>query len=322
MPKKHKFIVKNIEQGLRIDLFLTQKTELGLSRAQVQRIIDQDLVKLNQKIVSAHSKIKENDEVEIEIPALKAVTIAKENIPLDVVFEDQDLIVVNKPRGMVVHPAVGNYSKTLVNALLYHCQDLSGIGGELRPGIVHRLDKDTSGLIVIAKNDLTHQALAKQFQSRKILKKYLALVHGNLKNDEGIIDLEIGRHPKDRKKMFAFDQTTNSKQQTANKNQLSNIKTRSAVTLYKVLNRFEGYSLVELTLKTGRTHQIRVHLNALGHPVVGDPMYGGLKNAFKLKGQLLHSAMLGFIHPRTKEYLEFEALMPTDMLEIISKLQK
>lgn len=310
MPKKHNFIAQSQDLGLRIDLFLTQKKELGLSRAQVQRIIDQDLVKLNQKIASAHSRIKENDEVEIEIPALKTVAIAKENIPLDVIFEDQDLIVINKPRGMVVHPAVGNYSNTLVNALLFHCKDLSGIGGELRPGIVHRLDKDTSGLIVVAKNDLIHQALTKQFQSRKITKKYVALVQGDLKNDEGIIDLEIGRHPKERKKMYAY---TNDQQLT---------KTRSAVTLYKVLKRYEGYSLVELTLKTGRTHQIRVHLNAIGHPVVGDPMYGGLKNSFKVKGQLLHSALLGFIHPRTKEYMEFKALMPQDMVDIINKLQK
>ncbi len=248
-------------------------------------------------------KVKVNDRITITIPSPKISEVTAEDISLDVIYEDSDLIVVNKPRGMVVHPAAGNYSGTLVNALLAHCKDLSGIGGVERPGIVHRLDKETSGLIVAAKNDLAHNALAKQFKSREVKKEYIALVHGLIKEDEGVVEKKIGRHPKDRKKMAVVKGG------------------RESVSAYNVLERFSNYTLVKVILKTGRTHQIRVHLSSIGHPLVGDRVYGSRHEDFDLSGQMLHAKRLGFIHPRTGKEMLFEAALPKDMEELLRKLR-
>ena len=303
------YVIAQEEEAKRLDSFLSLKKELGLTRSQVQRFIEDGFIKVNKVVAKSSHKLKTDDRVVIEIPPPKKLEVDAENIPLDIVFEDKDLIVINKPRGLVVHPAVGNYSGTLVNALLAHCQDLSGIGGVLRPGIVHRLDKDTSGLIVVAKSDLAHQALANQFKAKEIFKQYLALVHGKLKQAEGIIEANVGRHPRHRKRMAVMG-----------------VGGREATTQYKVINSFsfkeEDYSLVELILKTGRTHQIRIHMNSIGHSIVGDPAYGHRREVFRLTGQLLHSAKLGLTHPRTKKYMEFSADIPGDMERILKILQK
>lgn len=303
------YVIAQEEEAKRLDSFLSLKKELGLTRSQVQRFIEDGFIKVNKVVAKSSHKLKTDDRVVIEIPPPKKLEVDAENIPLDIVFEDKDLIVINKPRSLVVHPAVGNYSGTLVNALLAHCQDLSGIGGVLRPGIVHRLDKDTSGLIVVAKSDLAHQALANQFKAKEIFKQYLALVHGKLKQAEGIIEANVGRHPRHRKRMAVMG-----------------VGGREAITQYKVINSFsfkeEDYSLVELILKTGRTHQIRIHMNSIGHSIVGDPAYGHRREVFRLTGQLLHSAKLGLTHPRTKKYMEFSADIPGDMERILKILQK
>lgn len=303
------YVIAQEEEAKRLDSFLSLKKELCLARSQVQRHIEDGFVKVNKVDAKSSYKLKTDDRVVIEIPPPKILEVAAEKIPLDIVFEDKDLIVINKPRGLVVHPAVGNYSGTLVNALLAHCRDLSGIGGVLRPGIVHRLDKDTSGLIVVAKSDLAHQALAKQFKSKEIFKQYLALVHGKPRPAEGIIESNVGRHPKHRKKMA-----------------IMGVGGREAITHYKVIEGYffkeENYSLVELILKTGRTHQIRIHMNSIGHSIVGDPTYGHRREVFRLTGQLLHSAKLAFTHPRTEKYMEFSADIPEDMERILKILRK
>ena len=303
------YVIAQEEEAKRLDSFLSLKKELGLTRSQVQRFIEDGFIKVNKVVAKSSHKLKTDDRVVIEIPPPKKLEVDAENIPLDIVFEDKDLIVINKPRSLVVHPAVGNYSGTLVNALLAHCHNLSGIGGVLRPGIVHRLDKDTSGLIVVAKSDLAHQALANQFKAKEIFKQYLALVHGKLKQAEGIIEANVGRHPRHRKRMAVMG-----------------VGGREATTQYKVINSFsfkeEDYSLVELILKTGRTHQIRIHMNSIGHSIVGDPAYGHRREVFRLTGQLLHSAKLGLTHPRTKKYMEFSADIPGDMERILKILQK
>ena len=303
------YVIAQEEEAKRLDSFLSLKKELGLTRSQVQRFIEDGFIKVNKVVAKSSHKLKTDDRVVIEIPPPKKLEVDAENIPLDIVFEDKDLIVINKPRSLVVHPAVGNYSGTLVNALLAHCHNLSGIGGVLRPGIVHRLDKDTSGLIVVAKSDLAHQALANQFKAKEIFKQYLALVHGKLQQAEGIIEANVGRHPRHRKRMAVMG-----------------VGGREAITQYKVINSFsfkeEDYSLVELILKTGRTHQIRIHMNSIGHSIVGDPAYGHRREVFRLTGQLLHSAKLGLTHPRTKKYMEFSADIPGDMERILKILQK
>lgn len=303
------YIISKEDPKERLDHYLALKKELELTRSQIQKLIKDGYVEVNKEIPKTHYRIKPDDRIVVSIPVPKELELKPENIPLDIVYEDKDLIVVNKPRGTVVHPAAGNNSGTLVNALLYHCKDLSGIGGVLRPGIVHRLDKNTSGLLVAAKNDFTHQGLAKQFKAKDVFKQYLALVHGEIKQEGGVIEAKVGRHPRHRKKMAVIGPFE------------TKVKGREAITYYKVLERYNNYSLVEITLKTGRTHQIRVHMTFIGHSVVGDPTYGHRREEFKVSGQLLHAAKLGFVHPRTGEYLEFSKKMPEDMEAVVRKLR-
>jgi len=309
-----KFLVNRSQADQRIDLYLTKKG-LGLSRSWIQKLISSSRVKVNDSVVKSSYKIRTGDKIEVTIPKPKPLKIEPERIPLNILYEDRDLIVINKPRGMVVHPGAGVSSGTLVNALLYRCKDLSGIGGVLRPGIVHRLDKDTSGVLVVAKNDFTHLDLSKQFKERSVNKRYIALVKGRVLKEQGKIKASIGRHPVRRKKMAAGVR-----------------RARKAITSYKVLERFKDFTLLEAAPETGRTHQIRVHLAYIGHPIVGDPKYGGRITGYRLQatgykeavaslqGQALHAQALGFIHPRTKEYMEFNAPLPKDMEKVIKSL--
>ena len=260
---------------------------------------------VNKKAVKANYRLKDGDSVNLAIPKPEPLEILPENIPLDIVYEDDDVILINKPKGMVVHPAAGHYSGTLVNALLYHCKDnLSGINGVLRPGIVHRIDMDTTGIIIACKNDNAHQHIAKQLAEHSITRKYVAIVTGNIKDDEGTVDAPIARSKNDRKKM-AVDKDG-----------------KRAVTHYKVLERLNNYTYIECVLETGRTHQIRVHMSYIHHPLLGDEVYSGKKENMKLEGQCLHAKVLGFIHPRTNEYMEFEAPVPDYFNEILRKFRK
>ncbi|MDF2835556.1 MAG: pseudouridine synthase, RluA family, partial [Paenibacillus sp.] len=286
--------------GDRIDKFVVDQLEQagagGISRTQVQDWIKEGAVTVNGRIVKANYKTDEADVVALAIPEAQAADILPEDIPLDIVYEDSDVIVINKPRGMVVHPAPGHSSGTVVNALMYHCKDLSGINGMLRPGIVHRIDKDTTGLLMAAKNDLAHVSLAEQLKEHSVTRKYIALVHGNLPHDQGTVDAPIGRDAADRKLFTVTDRNS-----------------KTAITHFVVLERIGGdYSLLELQLETGRTHQIRVHMKYIGYPLAGDPVYGRNKTV-ALDGQALHAAVLGFTHPRTGERLQFEAPLPEDM---------
>ncbi|SFE40415.1 23S rRNA pseudouridine1911/1915/1917 synthase [Thermoanaerobacter thermohydrosulfuricus] len=290
------------DEGKRIDVFLA--AELDYTRSYIKKLIVDGLVFVNGKTVKPSYKVKENDEVVVNIPEVEKIDVMPENIPLDILYEDDDIIVISKPQGMVVHPAPGNYSGTLVNALLYHCKNLSGINGILRPGIVHRLDKDTSGVMVVAKNDKAHISLSNQIKERSVFKKYVAIVEGVIKDEAGEIEAPIGRHPVDRKKMAVIEEG------------------RYALTLYKVLERFKENTLVEAVIKTGRTHQIRVHMAYIGHPVVGDPVYGFKKQKFKLEGQALHSRVLGFMHPTKGVYMEFEAPLPEYFVRLIEILRR
>jgi len=290
------------DEGKRIDVFLA--AELDYTRSYIKKLIVDGLVFVNGKAVKPSYKVKENDEVVVNIPEAEKIDVLPENIPLDIIYEDDDIVVVNKPQGMVVHPAPGNYSGTLVNALLYHCKNLSGINGFLRPGIVHRLDKDTSGVMVVAKNDKAHISLSNQIKDRTVFKKYTAIVEGVIKLDEGKIEMPIGRHPIYRKKMAVLDDG------------------RYALTLYKVLERYKENTLVEAVIKTGRTHQIRVHMAYIGHPVVGDVLYGYKRKRFKLNGQALHSTVLGFIHPSKGIFMEFYAPLPRYLIEITDILKR
>ncbi|WP_261305790.1 RluA family pseudouridine synthase [Paenibacillus andongensis] len=287
----------------RIDKFITEALEEDVSRTLVQQWVKDGHVRVNGKTIKPNYKLSEQDIISLRIPEPQGVELAAENIPLNVVYEDADVIVINKQRGLVVHPAPGHYSGTLVNALMYHCKDLSGINGELRPGIVHRIDKDTSGLIMSAKNDKAHASLAEQLKAHTVNRKYIALVHGNLQHDQGTIDAPIGRDSNDRK-MYTVTEK-NSKQ---------------AVTHFVVIERFGDFTLVELKLETGRTHQIRVHMKFIGHPLVGDPMYGKSKGML-MDGQALHAAILGFKHPRTEEWLQFEAPIPADMENLLQTIR-
>jgi len=293
-------------QGERIDKFLAEANP-DWSRSQVQKWIKDGLVEVNGEVVKGNYRLTSDDEVSLKIPPPKELNIAPEPMDLDIAYEDGDVIVINKPRGLVVHPGAGHYSGTLVNGLLYHCKDsLSGINGIMRPGIVHRIDKDTSGLIMVAKNDKAHLSLAEQLKEHSVTRKYIALVHGIIPHQSGTIDAAIGRDPKNRQQMAVVPETG-----------------KHAVTHFVVVERFADYSLVELKLETGRTHQIRVHMKYIGYPLVGDPKYGlaKAKGAAHLDGQALHAAMLGFVHPRTGEYLEFSAPLPSDLEQVVQQLR-
>ncbi len=299
----------------RLDVFISQR-EKTISRSQIKRLIEQGQVKVGGKKPKAGQRLKTGEEVALVIPEPRSPEVRAEPLPLTIQYEDSHLLVIDKPAGMVVHPGAGNYSGTLVNALLHHCRDLGGIGGVLRPGIVHRLDKDTSGVLVVAKNEATHRGLSEQFKSHSPARKYLGIVFGQL-SGEGQVDSRIGRHPVDRKKMSARPR-----------------KGREARTHWKVLERFPGFCLAEFRLETGRTHQIRVHLSSIGHPLLGDPTYGGRRGLAaieppplrqglqKFPRQALHAATLGFTHPAGGAYLEFSSPLPADMEEALALLRK
>lgn len=302
MEQKYSLTVQPENESERLDLFIS--TNLKMTRSTVQKLIKSGEVVVNKQLEKANYKIKANDEIDIFIPRPRKMEIAPEPLPLNIVYEDDWLLVVNKPAGMVVHPAAGNYSNTLVNGLLYHCGDsLSGINGVIRPGIVHRIDKDTSGLLVVAKNDEAHQALAAQIAKKTVNRLYFALVHGVINEPKGIIDAPIGRDPKNRKKMAVTDKNS-----------------KGALTKYNVIERAANYTFIEAKLETGRTHQIRVHFKYIGHPVVGDPLYGPQKSHFGLSGQLLHAKTLGFIHPKTGENMLFKAPMPETFIAVLNNL--
>ncbi|NLW17513.1 MAG: RluA family pseudouridine synthase [Firmicutes bacterium] len=302
--QEYRFHVAADAGGQRLDSWLTAQ-DLELSRSQIQRLIGEGRVQVDGLHVDKSShRLRGGEEVIITVPPPRPLEVVAEQIPLTIVYEDAYLAVINKPQGMVTHPGPGNYSGTLVNALLYHMSDLSGINGVLRPGIVHRLDKDTSGLLVVAKNDLAHQRLAAQLKARQVERGYLALVHGNIKQERGTINAPIARHPVLRKQMAVI------------------ATGREAITHYQVRERFGDYTLVELQLETGRTHQIRVHMAHLGHPVVGDPVYGPKKVAFNLSGQLLHAWRLGFSHPITQEIMRFSADIPPHFQKVLDRLRQ
>lgn len=289
------------DAGTRADVFLAAK--LGVSRSNMQKLLEDGRVKRGEKIIKANYKVRAGEMFVVDIPEPEPIEAVPENIQLDIIYEDDDVVVLNKARGMVVHPAPGNYTGTLVNALLYHCSNLSGINSAIRPGIVHRLDKDTSGIMIVAKNDAAHISLSQQIQSKTAVRTYLAVVRGNIKTDSGTIETQIARDKTDRKKMAVVKEGG-----------------RDAITDYEVLERFGKYTLVRCKLRTGRTHQIRVHMEYLGYPLVGDPKYSPMKTPFGIKGQALHSHTLEFTHPRTGERMKFEAPLPEDMHKIITRL--
>ncbi|WP_205015642.1 RluA family pseudouridine synthase [Streptococcus porcinus] len=289
------------EAGLRLDKALANVTDL--SRSQANEQIKKGLVLVNGQVVKAKYSVKSGDDITYQLPEEEVLDYKAENLPIDIIYEDSDLAIVNKAQGMVVHPSAGHSSGTLVNALMYHIKDLSSINGVVRPGIVHRIDKDTSGLLMVAKNDKAHQVLAEELKAKKSLRKYLAIVHGNLPNDRGMIEAPIGRSEKDRKK------------------QSVTVKGKDAVTRFTVLERFGDYTLLELTLETGRTHQIRVHMAYIGHPVAGDPLYGPRKT-LKGEGQFLHAQTLGLTHPTSGELMTFTAEPPAIFLKTLAHLRK
>jgi 23S rRNA pseudouridine1911/1915/1917 synthase len=296
------FAVTQEQIGKRADVALSES--MGSTRSALQHLLEEGLVtRAGGKKVAAHYKLRKGDVLQVFVPAPRPLAAQPENIPLDIIYEDEDVVVVNKPRGMVVHPAAGNYTGTLVNALLFHCKHLSGINGVIRPGIVHRLDKDTSGIMIVAKNDAAHLSLSKQIQDKTAKRTYLAIVRGNVKTDKGTITTQIARDKTDRKKMTVVKEGG-----------------REAITGYEVLERFGKYTIVRCLLKTGRTHQIRVHMEYLGYPLVGDPKYSPMKVPFHIEGQALHSQTLDFIHPRTGKAMHFEAPIPADMQTIITRL--
>ena len=299
------YLVPEEAAGTRIDKFLADACP-DLSRSFLQKLLKESSVTADGKAVKSSFKVNGGETIAFEVPKPQEAAIEAENIPLDILYEDSDVILVNKPKGMVVHPAAGHYTGTLVNALMYHCKDqLSGINGVMRPGIVHRIDMNTTGVLVVCKNDFAHNSLAEQLKVHSITRVYYAIVFGNLREDEGTVHAPIGRHPTDRKKM-----SIHSKQG------------RDAITHYRVLERFGAYTFIECRLETGRTHQIRVHLASIGHPLLGDVVYGSKKPVPGLAGQTLHAGVLGFIHPRTGEYVEFSAPLPAYFEELLEKLRK
>ncbi len=282
-----------VNPGLRIDKYLSEQMT-SYSRSHIQKLLKDQCVQVNNLPVKVNYKLRTGDQIKVCLPEPETLNVEPENIPLDILYEDQDLLVVNKPKGMVVHPAAGHYSGTLVNALMYHCKDqLSGINGILRPGIVHRIDMDTTGTLVVCKNDISHQSLAEQLKEHSITRRYRAIVHGRLKED-GTVNAPIGRHPTDRKKMSIHAKNG-----------------KPAITHYRILKQYKEYTYIECQLETGRTHQIRVHMASIGHPLLGDQIYGPSKVPYKnLQGQTLHAMILGFLHPTTQKYMEFEAPLP------------
>ena len=295
------------DNGERIDKYLSEKFS-EYSRSYIKGLIDDGRVSVSGKTVKSSFKVFNGAAITVNIPPLKEVEIIPENIPLDILYEDEDVILINKPKRMVVHPAAGHYTGTLVNALMYHCKEnLSGINGELRPGIVHRIDMDTTGVIIACKNDVSHRLIAEQLKEHSIKRKYQAIVYGAFKMDEGTIEGPIGRSKTDRKKMAIVPDG------------------KAAITHYKVIKNYtspngNNFAHIECELETGRTHQIRVHMASIGHPLLGDEVYGAAKNPFKLQGQALHAEMLGFVHPRTGEYMEFHAPLPQYFLELLKRL--
>lgn len=303
--EKYNFIIDGTALNMRIDKYLADSIE-NQTRSAIVLLIENGNVTVNNKSIPKNYKLKNNDVIEVNIPKPVEYEAKAENIPLDIVYEDNDLIIVNKPKGMVVHPAAGNYEGTLVNALLYHCKDnLSGINGVLRPGIVHRIDKNTSGLLIVAKNDKSHKFLAEQIKEHSFTREYQAVVIGNIKDDKGTIDAPIGRHHIDRKRMTVTERNS-----------------KNAVTHYEVIARYKGYTHIKCILETGRTHQIRVHMAYIGHPVSGDDVYGVKKEKVNFSGQCLHAGKIGFIHPTTKKYMEFSCDIPAYFKEFLDKLER
>lgn len=300
------YVVTDEYEGLRIDKLISELID-SLSRTYIKKLIDDNKVSCNDKVVKASFKVSENDHIKMEIPPLEVPKIEPQDIPLDIIYEDNDVIIVNKPKDMVVHPAAGHYTGTLVNAVMFHCKDnLSGINGVMRPGIVHRIDKDTTGSVIICKNDNAHQNIADQLKEHSIVRVYHAICYGVLKDDEGDVEAPIGRSPSDRKKMAVVPNG------------------KYASTHYRVLKRFpeDGFTYIECRLKTGRTHQIRVHMAHIGHPLLGDDVYAsGRKSRFKLNGQCLHAKTLGFVHPVTNEYIETDAPLPDYFSHLLDVLK-
>ena len=301
---KHEIDVLESQAGIRIDKFLAEELP-ELSRSYIQKLIKEEQVNVNGKVVKANYKLSPEDLVIVHQPELKEPDIIAENIPLDILYEDSDILIVNKPKGMVVHPSAGQYTGTLVNALMYYCKDdLSGINGVMRPGIVHRIDMDTTGSLIVCKNDYAHQHVAEQLKTHDIKRVYHAIVHGVIKDDEGTIDAPIGRHPIERKKMS-----------------INHKNGKEAVTHYKVIKRFRNYTYIQCQLETGRTHQIRVHMASIKHPLLGDAVYGPAKCPFKLQGQTLHAKTIGILHPRTNEYFETDSALPEYFSDLLRKLE-
>ena len=298
------FDVLDVDAGTRIDKYLSEELP-DISRSYIQKLIKEDQITVNGKVIKANYKVSTGDIVRFDEPELKEPDILAEDIPLEILYEDSDLLIVNKPKGMVVHPSAGHYSGTLVNALMYYCKDdLSGINGVLRPGIVHRIDMDTTGSLLVCKNDFTHNDIAEQLKVHSIKRVYHAIVHGVLKEDEGTINAPIGRHPIDRKKMS-----------------INHKNGKEAVTHYKVIKRFKNFTYIQCQLETGRTHQIRVHMASINHPLLGDINYGPAKCPFKLQGQCLHAKIIGIVHPRTGEYVEADAPLPEYFELLLKKLE-
>lgn len=290
------------ENKIRIDKYI--KLE-GITRSMIQNLINSGEILVNNNTVKVNHTLSIGDEITVNIPEPESAEIQAEDIPLDIVYEDDHLLVVNKPQGMVVHPAAGNYSGTLVNALMHHCgENLSGINGVIRPGIVHRIDKDTSGLLLVAKTNLAHLSLSEQIKEKTVKRSYRAICHGVLRSDRGKIDAPIGRHHTERKKMT-----------------VTNKNSKDAVTHFEVIERFHEYTYIKCVLETGRTHQIRVHMKYMGHPILGDEVYGPKSNEFALRGQVLHAAEIGFVHPVTKEYMEFFADIPANFTNVLTDLR-